>query len=958
MVRAVAVLGELALLLLLASCPGGSSSNGGTLPGTGPTPVATADAAAATPPAPPARELALNEEVHLKNVRQLTFGGENAEAYWSFGGDRLIMQSLHGDFKCDQIFTIDVAKALAGGEAAADTKLVSTGKGRTTCSYYLPGDKDILYASTHAAAPECPTPPDHSMGYVWGLFDSYDIYRAAADGSNPTKITDAPGYDAEATVCAKTGQIIFTSVRDGDLELYKMDADGKNVQRLTHAVGYDGGAFFSADCSKIVWRASRPTGKSLEDYKALLAKNLVRPTQLEIFVANADGSDARQVTYLGAASFAPYLTPSGNRILFSTNYPNPRGREFDIWAIDTDGTDLERITYAEGFDGFPMFSPDGKKLAFASNRRDVVDGTDGAKLYRVTNTKVGETDTNVFVADWVESPPKVETRSSADRFLDIVAFLADDAREGRGLGTKGLADAVAYTAKELEAAGVEPGVDGKFTQSFEVVTAIARGAGTKLVIDGVAVADDQFAPLSFSGKGPVTAAPVRAAWGIDDAKVGMTDYKGVKAKGAIAVVHRFTPSDPKFDKDNGHLRLGDLERKAFTARQKGAIALIVVDDGDPKAEEAKLPTLEARASADAGIPVVAVTRAVAAKLDAAKSVELAVELTPVRTTTDNVIGVIKAGAAKKLPGIVVVGAHVDHLGPTTHHGSLEGKPGIHNGADDNASGVAAMIEVARTLAANKANLARDVYFMGFSGEESGLLGSAYVVKHMPTKAKVVAMLNMDMVGRMRANQLLVLGVETAPQWKGLLETACADARVDCQLSGSGYGPSDQMSFYIAGAPVLHFFTGGHLDYHKSSDDTSTINAAGGAKTADIVAAVTAAVAGPKAPKLAYKKIAAPPPMGDLRKRGASLGTIPAYNEDPTAPPGMLISDVVPGGPAQKAGLKGGDRIVLLGSIEVRNVHDLMFVLTNAKPGEAVKVTIMRDGKKLVVDATYAAPRSR
>jgi hypothetical protein len=794
---------------------------------------------------------------------------------------------------------------------------------------------------------------------MWDLFDTYDIYRAKADGSNPTKLTEAPGYDAEATVCAKDGSIVFTSVRDGDLELYRMDADGKNVQRLTHTPGYDGGAFFSADCTKLVWRASRPAGADLVEYETLLKQNLVRPNKLEIFIANADGSDARQVTYLNAASFAPFLSPAGTRILFSTNFGDPRGREFDIWAVDIDGTDLERITTTAGFDGFPMFSPDGKKLAFASNRRDVAVGGDGAQTYRVTGGAVGENDTNVFLADWVETPPAIEQRSAADRFLERVAYLADDAREGRGLGTKGLADAVAYVEQELKAAGVEGGAaGGGYRQTFEVTTAIARGAGTTLAIDGEAIAADQFTPVSFSGKGPVAAAPVAAGWGIDDAKVGMADYKGVKAKGAIAVVHRFTPADPKFDADNGHQRYGDLERKAFTARQKGAVALIVVDDGDVKAEEAKLPALEPRASADAGIPVVVVTRAVGAKLAAAKKIELAVELTPVRTATDNVIGVVKAGAAKKSPGIVVVGAHLDHLGNATHHGSLEaGKAVIHNGADDNASGVAALIEVGRALAAARATLTRDVYLMAFSGEENGLLGSDYVVKHMPTKAKVVAMLNMDMVGRMRANQLLVLGAETAPQWKGLLEPACAAARVDCQLSGSGYGPSDQMSFYIAGAPVLHFFTGGHLEYHKGSDDTATINAVGGAKTAEIVAAVTAKLAGAKPPKLAYKKLAAPPPMGDLRRRGASLGTIPAYTEDPTAPPGMLISDVVPGGPAQKAGLAGGDRIIKLNAIEIRNVQDLMFVLTSAKPGEKVKITYVRGGKQVTVDAAYGAPRS-
>jgi Tol biopolymer transport system component len=269
-------------------------------------------------------------------------------------------------------------------DGSGEPVLVSTGKGRTTCAYYLPGDQDIIYSSTHETSPDCPTPPDRSQGYVWGLFE-YDVYRAKADGSGLTPLAPSPGYDGEATVCARDGSIIFTSVRDGDLDLYRMDADGKNVVRLTDTPGYDGGAFFSADCEQIVWRASRPEGQALEDYKRLLGQGLVRPTKLEIYVARADGSEARKVTDLGAAAFAPFFHPSGERVLFSSNHGDPRGREFDIWMINVDGTGLERITYTPGFDGFPMFSPDGKKLAFGSNRNQ---------------GKPGETD--VYVATWIE----------------------------------------------------------------------------------------------------------------------------------------------------------------------------------------------------------------------------------------------------------------------------------------------------------------------------------------------------------------------------------------------------------------------------------------------------------------------------------------------------------------------------------------------------------------------------
>ncbi len=325
------------------------------------------------------KQLRDEREVHLAEIKQLTFQGENAEAYWSPGGDELILQARFGEYGCDQIFRLDPKKP-------GKLERVSSGKGRTTCAYFFPSGDRVLYSSTHLGGEACPPEPDRSKGYVWPLYSTYDVFSSKPDGSDLVRLTHHEGYDAEATVCSKDGSIIFTSTRDGDLELYRMDADGSNVKRLTHTPGYDGGAFFSADCQQIVWRASRPEGEQLEDFRRLLAEDLVRPGKLEVWVAAADGSNPRQVTELGGAAFAPFFHPSGDRILFSTNHHDPKGREFDIWAIDVDGSNLEQITFSEGFDGFPMFSPDGKLLAFASNRNQ---------------GKPGETD--VYVARWVES---------------------------------------------------------------------------------------------------------------------------------------------------------------------------------------------------------------------------------------------------------------------------------------------------------------------------------------------------------------------------------------------------------------------------------------------------------------------------------------------------------------------------------------------------------------------------
>jgi TolB protein len=314
-------------------------------------------------------------EKHFTSIRMLTNGGENAEAYWSWAGDALIYQSTPRGAGCDQIFMIDIA---TGAQ-----KLVSTGKGRTTCSYFLPGDKEVLYASTHLASPDCPPVPDMSHGYTWAIYDSYDIFKLPRGGGDLVRLTDSAGYDAEATV-GPDGAIVFTSTRDGDLDLYRMDPDGKNVRRLTTELGYDGGAFFSKDGKKICYRASHPeTQEQIDDYKGLLAKGLVRPSKLEIWIMDADGSNKVRLTDNGAANFCPFFHPSGKKVIFTSNVADPRGRNFDIYMIDTDGKNLEQITFDETFDGFPMFSPDGRWLAFGSNRG---------------SERAGET--NVFIVGW------------------------------------------------------------------------------------------------------------------------------------------------------------------------------------------------------------------------------------------------------------------------------------------------------------------------------------------------------------------------------------------------------------------------------------------------------------------------------------------------------------------------------------------------------------------------------
>jgi len=322
----------------------------------------------------------LPEERHLKNIRQLTFDGENAEAYLSFDNKRLSLQARGtSGTSCDQIYTMNLN--------GTELQKISNGRGRTTCSYYLPSGDKVLYASTFESNEGmCPPEPDHSKGYVWALYPTFDIYVADTSGkvlANLTKGSD--GYDAEATISPVGDKIVFTSTRTGDIELFTMNLDGSEVKQLTFEEGYDGGAFFSQDGKQIVYRASRPKDKELEEYRSLLKEHLIRPHSLELYVMNADGTNKRQVTNNGKANFAPFFFPDGKRIIFSSNMDDPKGRNFDIYKINTDGSGLERITYSGSFDGFPFFTSDGKQLIFCSNRYG-------------SNPR----NTNIFIADWVE----------------------------------------------------------------------------------------------------------------------------------------------------------------------------------------------------------------------------------------------------------------------------------------------------------------------------------------------------------------------------------------------------------------------------------------------------------------------------------------------------------------------------------------------------------------------------
>lgn len=392
--------------------------------------------------------LSTAQERYLKNIQKLTFGGDNAEAYFSPDSKHLTLQVSNpvNGIMCDQIFMLDLQEKEFSQKSL---KLISNGKGRTTCSYYMPDGKHILYASTHEGSHACPPPPKARDGkYIWAVYPEFDIYISDLQGNIVKKLTDSPGYDAEAVVSPDGKKIAFTSTRSGDLELWTMDIDGSNLKQITSGLGYDGGSFFSPDSKKLVFRSSRPkTPEAIAEYKQLLSENVVAPTEMEIYTCNIDGSDLKQVTNLGKANWAPFYHPSGKKIIFSSNHHSTRGYDFQLYMIDTNGENLKQITWESEFNAFPMFSPDGKKLVFSSNRQQ---------------EKARET--NVFIADWVDTDEA--EYANAVNLKKHISFLASDDMKGRLTGSKEEKIAADYLSKQFKSLGLKPFKGNNYIQDF------------------------------------------------------------------------------------------------------------------------------------------------------------------------------------------------------------------------------------------------------------------------------------------------------------------------------------------------------------------------------------------------------------------------------------------------------------------------------------------------------------
>ncbi len=884
-------------------------------------------------------------ESFLSNARQVTFVGERSgEGYFSPDGTMVAYQSVRGDCPHYQIFI----------EKLDGTALwrVTPGKGLTTCVHWRPDSKKVLWASTHLD-PETYGPPPATGGrYVWDKHASFDMFLSNPDGSEVSRLTSTPGYDAEGSWSNDGSRIVFTSNRDGDLEIYTMAPDGTDARRVTKSTGYDGGPFFSPDDKRICFRGFR---------------NPKNERFANLYVIDADGKNEKQLTFDDTVNWAPYWHPNGRTLIYSKGLGGHRN--FELYLCDVETASHVRLTRHPGADVLPVFSADGTKVMWTSTR------SDGRSQIFLADFKM-PTD-----AEWKTLAAEEARREAADRLLSDAKALSDDSMEGRRAGTAGAAKAADYVEKALVEAGLTPaGENGTWRQGFPIVTGVeAVEASLALPNMKVLSLGGTLAPASYSGdsKGQRNLATSNRlairSYGL--AMPGtIDDYAGLPSvEGAIVVL--FEKGLPEGIEDaakaNPHADLNSWRggyARALAAKMKGAAGVVFVADSDESQPDVIAPPRYEGTTARVGIPVVRASRSWIADycksasksllsaealssltqgtgFDIAGEVTVAAEVKFPSSETHNILGSITG--ASKPDEWVVVSAHYDHLG-FGGSGSLSSNTGpeIHNGADDNASGTAGLLEVARRIRA--ARPARSVLVIAWSGEEEGLLGSAYWADH-PTLSlsKIVANVNLDMIGRLGKDGVAIDGVASAKGIDALVATANTDGLKVATTAGSFSGRSDHATFLMKGIPAIHLFTGAHVDYHKPSDDWDRLNADGMAQVTTYTERLVRAFADSET-RFEFVK---PQPKAQVSGGsgfGAWLGTIPSYSQDTG---GVRLSGVSAGSPAEKAGLKADDVLIRRGDAKIDNVEDFTLALRSRKPNDKVAVEVLRDGKSLVFDIT-------
>lgn len=959
------------------------------------------------------------ESALLTNIRQLTFEGKRSgEGYFSADGKKMIFQSeREAGNPFYQIYLLDLE--------TGDTQRISPGAGKTTCAWIHPDGQRVMFASTHLdAESKAKQEAEYKerasarvRRYAWDYDETFDIFEFDLNTKSLKQLTHERGYDAEGCYSPNGKKIVFASNRaayseklsaaDEErlkidkqyfMDLYIMDADGSNVKQLTNVPGYDGGPFFSADGKRICWRRFSEKGDTAE-----------------IYTMNTAGTDQRQITHVGAMSWAPYFHPSGDYLIFTNNTQG--FQNFELFIVDAQGKhDPVRVTYTDGFDGLPVFSPDGEKLAWTSGRgsggasqiytaewndaaaRKAL-GLDGGQKSEVGSQKPEVTpDFSKTTADITPADMKQH-----------VTYLASDELEGRLTGTNGEKLATQYVADAFAKIGLQPmGDKDTWFENFDFTAGVALGKGNSLLFHDLAltgsvgfVIEKDWRPLSFSQTGDFKdAGVIFAGYGIEtpeDALDGdgkkiepYSSYAHLDVKDKWVLMLRYQPEGVDQHRKNELTRYSSLRFKALTARQKGARGIIVASGPNSKVIEQLVPMGFDASLASSGIAAISMTDSVADtflkfagknlkelqdKLDTGdlmggiecKGVELAanIAIEQEKKQGRNVLGILPAGAEPNghiAP--LIVCAHVDHLG--SNGGSNSRAKGddvkkIHHGADDNASGVAGVLEIAQWLADQKKQsklvLKRDIIFAAWSGEELGLLGSNHFVEDFAKMFKgdanaklgglFAACLNMDMIGRF--NKTLVLqGVGSSSVWLKEIEQRNAVTGLPITTQNDAHLPTDSTTFYLRGIPTLNAFTGAHEDYHMPSDTADKINYEKAAQIAKLMGLVARSLGTSEAAP-DYIAMEAPKNQGARTGLRVYLGTIPDYAQGDIK--GVKLSGVSPVGPAAKAGVKAGDIIIKLGGKDIQNIYDYTYVMGDLKIGVETGITVLREGKSVEIKLT-------
>lgn len=1024
---------------------------------------------AATTPAPqtaeditksdPAEAAKLQSRL-ITGVRQLTFEGKRAgESYFSQDGRWMVFQSeRETDNPFFQIYLMD--------RETGDTRRVSPGIGKTTCAWIHLDNQRVLFASTQfdpqARAKQQAEIDFRKSGqsrrYAWDYDETYDLVVCDLKSGDYVRLTDAIGYDAEASYSPDGKSICFASNRraySGELsakeqelfaqdpasaiDLYMMDSDGSHVRRLTDTPGYDGGPFFSPDGQTICWRRFSENGATAE-----------------IMLMNVDGTNQRAITHMQAMSWAPYFHSSGDYLIFATN---KHGFEnFELYLVDAAGAHQPvRATYRTGFDGLPVFPPGGSSLVWTSNNgssqsqlfeakwndvaaRELL-GLDGrSKPSAKADTAAAASSDSVAAAEALAAEV-LAVSAAAVRPADIgrhVDYLCRPELGGRLTGTPGERKATAYVAAYLESLGLEPaGENGTFFQEFEFVSNVTLGPHNSLAAgDSQYEVNKDWRPLFFSEDGPIEPTDVVfAGYGIvAPAEKGQAEYNSythLDVKDKWVLVYRFLPQDITPERRQHLSAYSVLRYKAMVARDRGAKGMIVVSGPTSAVRQQLVPLSMDGTLGTTSLSVVSVTDDVARawlkssgkdlgqlqkELDtgepmmgfALEGVKLSgtIDIEPVSSRGRNVLALLPAPLASEVdksdphyqkPALVVIGAHIDHLGTGAEGSSLAKEDeigGIHRGADDNASGVAGMLEVAQYLkdevAAGRLKPVRDTLLAAWSGEELGLRGSQafcdrfaelypdravwLMPLNKPTaKAEgdaaerdaaeertasqgpitklspaIAACLNMDMIGRLR-DQLVLQGIGSSPYWTGAIERRNAVIGLSLVLQADCNLPTDASTFFRRGVPILSAFTGSHNEYHTPRDTPELLNYEGAAETARLMALIARDVLTAAEPLPFTDQPIQKTAVASLR---AYLGTIPNYTKEVK---GAALDGVSKGGPAEQAGLKAGDVITELAGRRIENIYDYTFAIDALKIGEEVKVVVQRDGKTIELKVT---PRSR